>query len=531
MDGGVTATGADDAVIEKLRKRGFDDAAAHAVAAADVDADLVKSVSTETVEFEARVGGAVGPLYKADGDGDYVIWGAGSVEMVDKEDDRITADALEDALPQLRKRARLSYEHRDQLVGKILEEFKTAEPTTVEVGGNRYTRTRFPTDVLKLSGLPRSLFVAGKVYGDSRKAREVRKAIDDGDINSFSISGDALKSRMVIEDGEPVTEITKLDLSAVTLCREGMNPQAKFGVVRKVDDRTATAGVTPGTVEKHLQRSLGGATAPSDPSDGTTVTHDRAAALLKSTMGDTGDGDGEDPLTESQLDELMHKHLDDVPTEDEVRALVQDEVEKAAEGMEQPEEEDVSDETGSGSEGAGDGTEGGATHGNPEDEAPTEKGVFTDEQIGILKAALPTSAFKRLAPVLKMGEDADLDAFDGLDEEEPEDGDVDVVEPGDELDDVEPDGEEDEFAMKARALGLDPGDLSVEERIEVAKADVSEFQTAGGASAPKSAADGAHDEFAKALGGGGDNDQILEKAEGNTPSGSQFFDADGGVQL
>lgn len=193
-----------------------------------VESKLRKSDAIEKVGFTAQVG-TIPTVFKADDE--FVIWGPASVEVVDKEGDLIKAEALSDALPQLLKRARLSLEHSDQLVGKILELFEVDEPVKVSVDGETFERSEFPTDVMELDGFEPALYVAGKVYNDSRQARETRRKIENGEIDSYSISGEALVTRTKVDNGDAYDQIVDMDLSAVTLCEEGMNQRAKFGMV------------------------------------------------------------------------------------------------------------------------------------------------------------------------------------------------------------------------------------------------------------------------------------------------------------
>lgn len=199
----------------------------------EVAKTLSKSETMEKIDFTAEFSGSQ-TVFKADDE--FVIWGPASVEVVDKEGDRIHAEALEDALPQLLKRGRLSLEHSDQLVGEIIESFELEEPVELEIDGQTFKRDDFPTDVLELDGMDPALFVCGKIYDDTRQSRRVRESIEEGELNSYSISGEALVSRSKIENGEPVNDIVEMDLSAVTVCEEGMNQHANFATVKKGDD-------------------------------------------------------------------------------------------------------------------------------------------------------------------------------------------------------------------------------------------------------------------------------------------------------
>lgn len=205
-------------VVEKIMGQG------------NVAKTLSKSNSMEKVDFTADFSGTQ-TVFKA-GD-EFVIWGPASVEVVDKEGDRIHAEALQDALPQLLKRGRLSLEHSDQLVGEIIESYELEEAVDVEINGETYEKQKFPTDVMDMDGEDPALYVCGKIYNDTRQSKRVRESIEEGELNSYSISGEALVSRNKIENGEPVNDIVEMDLSAVTVCEEGMNQHANFATVKK----------------------------------------------------------------------------------------------------------------------------------------------------------------------------------------------------------------------------------------------------------------------------------------------------------
>lgn len=194
-------------------------------------------VTQHSTKFKARVTGGVRAVFKAtdaQGNERFITWGPASVEIVDKEDDKITAQALKEALPQLLRRKRTSWQHSDQLVGDILESFETDEPQTVQFNGIEVTRKEFPTDVLELDEMEKpALFVCSEVWDDTRASRTVREKIEAGEIDSYSISGEAIQSKTKVAEDRVYDEITELDLSAVTYCEEGMNQRAKFGTVVK----------------------------------------------------------------------------------------------------------------------------------------------------------------------------------------------------------------------------------------------------------------------------------------------------------
>jgi hypothetical protein len=69
---------------------------------------------------------------------------------------------------------------------------------------------------------------------DIEKAKEIAREIRTGNLRSFSIGGQALekKSKTNVELGE-YNEISKLDLHEVTICEKGINPEAKFDILKQ----------------------------------------------------------------------------------------------------------------------------------------------------------------------------------------------------------------------------------------------------------------------------------------------------------
>lgn len=420
-------------------------------------ADLAKSAPNASISkmaFEISTEGSVGAVCKADDD--FVIWGPASVEVVDKEKDRITAKALEDALPQLLKRKRLSYEHSDQIVGDILESFKTEEPVTVEVAGQTYERSEFPTDVLELEGLEKGLYVAGNIYNDTQKAREVRKDIDEGEVDSYSISGEAIVTEMAVKNGQTFTDILKLDLSAVTLCREGMNQKAKFDVVSKTEQSSLTPQRAAAIAKSRINHTM------SDPENDEDI--EKFVDALDDTLDDRLP-DGE-LATKSDVEEMVEEKIDEKAQEDSPKEGTPERPSGDGEGGTQTDPEyegDNPDNTSSDSDKVEE--KGADNHptrrpenfdeveGDGEDE---EKAYSMDE----LKSVLPDDQYKAIAPLLERDADNpeeyldDGPDVDPRDDTPPEEVDADPMpdrEP--ELDDEE--GEPDPVLAAEKSLGVE----------------------------------------------------------------------------
>jgi len=154
-----------------------------------------------------------------------VIAGYASVDVVDKQNDLITLDALKDASNKFMKGdyKNVMITHSNVQVGEVIDNWTDSK-------GN----------VLKTQVDDTGLFVVIKLRDDIEKAREVGREIRRGNLRSFSIGGQALhKSNRYDPDVGTYKEIDKLELHEVTICEEGINPEAKFDIVKenKRDDK------------------------------------------------------------------------------------------------------------------------------------------------------------------------------------------------------------------------------------------------------------------------------------------------------
>lgn len=154
-----------------------------------------------------------------------VIAGYASVDVVDKQNDLITLDALKEASDKFMKGdyKNVMITHSNVQVGEVIDNWTDSK-------GN----------VLKTQVDDTGLFVVIKLREDIEKAREVGREIRRGNLRSFSIGGQALhKSNRYDPDVGTYKEIDKLELHEVTICEEGINPEAKFDIVKehKRDDK------------------------------------------------------------------------------------------------------------------------------------------------------------------------------------------------------------------------------------------------------------------------------------------------------
>lgn len=264
-----------------------------------------------------------------------VIYGPGSVSIVDSEGDKITGPALKQALPSLLRRKNLSLEHMDIQPGEILEKWEDPDGNTYKTEVREVTKQDledFPR--LKDSGAEAgddALFVVAKIWDDTEFSREVQEQVAKGELECFSISGQAVSESVEQKcDGfecKYVTVIDKLDLSAVTLCAQGMNAGASFTVLSKamkqeaqdrgwmtknedmtttVDEDAPVQKASGGVQDEVEAESDGAATDPPDEDDAVKADKPEDDPEVREEVEDTLEAVGEDDMADvaEEADEL-----------------------------------------------------------------------------------------------------------------------------------------------------------------------------------------------------------------------------------
>ena len=151
---------------------------------------------------------------------DLMIGGYASIEIVDKQNDSITLKALEDAVKKYMENAKfrnVMTNHSNVQVGEVVESYR-------DKNGKLWK-----TEVDDVG-----FFVVIKLRDDIEKAKEIGRGIRKGTLRSFSIGGQALQKvkKQHVELGE-YSEISKLELHEVTICEKGINPEAKFDILKQ----------------------------------------------------------------------------------------------------------------------------------------------------------------------------------------------------------------------------------------------------------------------------------------------------------
>ena len=151
---------------------------------------------------------------------DLIIGGYASLEIVDKQNDLITLEALQKAVNKFmedKKYRNVMSNHSNVQVGEVVEKYRDKN------GSVHKTQV---DDV--------GFYVVIKLRDDIEKAKEISRGIRKGTLRSFSIGGQAISKRSrKSEDFGEYNEIDELELHEVTICEKGINPEAKFDILKQ----------------------------------------------------------------------------------------------------------------------------------------------------------------------------------------------------------------------------------------------------------------------------------------------------------
>ena len=223
---------------------------------------------------------------------DLIIGGYASIEIVDKQNDLITLKALDEAVEKYmseKKYRNVMSNHSNVQVGEVIEKYRDMNGTLHKTGVD---------DV--------GFYVVIKLRDDIEKAKEISRSIRKGTLRSFSIGGQAIskKQRTSEEFGE-YNEIDRLELHEVTICEKGINPEAKFDIL-KMEEKT---------MSEKLEKAL-----------------EELNDLMKQVNG-LGETGNDDDLTKNEM-----AYMDNKPDE------ADDEIESADMDKEDPDMEKALDE-------------------------------------------------------------------------------------------------------------------------------------------------------------------------------------------
>jgi len=171
-----------------------------------------------------------------------MIGGYASIEIVDKQNDLITLKALNEAVKKYMENPKfrnVMTNHSNVQVGEVVESYRDT------------TGRLWKTEVDDVG-----FFVVIKLREDIEKAKEINRGIRKGSLRSFSIGGQALeKVKKTHKELGDYNEISKLELHEVTICEKGINPEARFDILKQ-DKKTKTKTKTKVKDMTRIEKAL-----------------------------------------------------------------------------------------------------------------------------------------------------------------------------------------------------------------------------------------------------------------------------------
>jgi HK97 family phage prohead protease len=202
---------------------------------------MATSIEVQSATWSAE--GSDFLLKSSSGNGELFVAGYASVDMVDKQGDRIPVSALKKAFSQFmdnKAYRNVQLAHSGIQVGEVVGEHTDSDGR-----------------VWKSEVDDHGLFVVCKIRSDIQKAREVQKQIRNGELRAFSIGGQALfrVSKTTPELGSH-REITDLELHEITLCKKGINPESTYTILKMQGDEQMTNTETLNEIKEGLSQVL-----------------------------------------------------------------------------------------------------------------------------------------------------------------------------------------------------------------------------------------------------------------------------------
>ena len=181
------------------------------------------------------------PLVVLKGGNDLIVAGYASVEVVDKQGDVITKEALKDAFNKFMQNPsyrNVQLAHSNIQVGDVVPNYTDSE--------GRLWKSEVD-DV--------GMLVVVQLRNDIEKAKEVSAEIRKGVLRGFSIGGQAFKR---VRKSDPkrgdYQEISKLELHEITICEKGINPEATFSILK---EDTEVTEMTETENDNEMMKQLG----------------------------------------------------------------------------------------------------------------------------------------------------------------------------------------------------------------------------------------------------------------------------------
>jgi len=153
-----------------------------------------------------------------------VVGGPASVEMIDSEGHLITSSALSEAFDRFMENIRL------QNIQLFHSDVQIGWPLKAYISPNG--------EVFKSGVDDNGLWLISELRDDISIAKRTADEIHKGNIQSYSIAGNATETKNVTRGSQTFMQVDKMDLVEVTLCEKGVNQGAFFNILKSGDAAT-----------------------------------------------------------------------------------------------------------------------------------------------------------------------------------------------------------------------------------------------------------------------------------------------------
>ena len=306
-------------------------------------------MNIEMEKLDIQIPGTFTHIDISKADTSFIVAGYASVDIVDKQNDRVNLDAIEEAfnrMMSIKERRNLNLQHSNIQIGRIL-------PQYIDSSGRLWKSGR---DHL-------GIFIVADIFDDIKKGRDIRQYMSMGHYLAFSIGGQALSRKTVCDEKHCWSDILKMDLFEITLCENPVNTASRGFILNKEDmgcfiniakmdknsDKFINKNVNLAVEEKTV----------SDPNKGNPTPEKTDLQIVLDTLGilkkeiDALKPEPEpepEPLTEERVMELIKAALEEVnkkepePEPEPEPQVIEKEVEKIVYKFEEPVKEDFEEE-------------------------------------------------------------------------------------------------------------------------------------------------------------------------------------------
>ena len=202
-------------------------------------------------------------LFDAEAD-PLVVGGPASVEMIDSEGHLITSEALAEAFSRFMENIRL------QNIQLFHSDVQIGWPLKAYISPNG--------EVFKSGVDDNGLWLISELRDDISIAKRTADEIHKGNIQSYSIAGNATETKQVSKGIQTFMQVDKMDLVEVTLCEKGVNQGAFFNILKSED--AATKSCADGSCIPVFKEELPSFSSINTHEWGAVITDDKSKVII-----------------------------------------------------------------------------------------------------------------------------------------------------------------------------------------------------------------------------------------------------------